>query len=406
MQPKIVCVIGLGYIGLPTAALLAGKGYQVIGVDVNPKTVETINQGQIHIVEPDLDAFVRSAVSSGKLKAQTEPTQADIFIVCVPTPLSERRDGIPQPDISYVESAVRSLAPCLKSGNSVILESTSPVGTTAAMAHVLSGLGVDVSKLHIAYCPERVLPGKIMTELVENDRVVGGLLPSASEVVAEFYKTFVRGAVIQTDAPTAEMCKLAENSYRDVNIAYANELSLICANAGINVSKLIELANRHPRVNILTPGVGVGGHCIAVDPWFVVAKDPENARLIHAARNVNDYKTEWVVTQISQELSRLQATLKRKPKVACFGLAFKPDIDDLRESPALMVAEKVAKLDCDLLVVEPNIEHYDAFTLCTLMDAYDSADLLIFLVKHRQFIDLVRRTSLSGKATLDYCGIL
>ena len=406
MRPKIVCVIGLGYIGLPTAALLAGKGYQVIGVDVNPKTVETINQGQIHIVEPDLDAFVRSAVSSGKLKAQTEPTQADIFIVCVPTPLSEKRDGIPQPDISYVESAVRSLAPCLKPGNSVILESTSPVGTTAAMAHVLSGLGVDVSKIHIAYCPERVLPGKIMTELVENDRVIGGLLPSASEVVAEFYKTFVRGAVIQTDAPTAEMCKLAENSYRDVNIAYANELSLICANAGINVSKLIELANRHPRVNILTPGVGVGGHCIAVDPWFVVAKDPENARLIHAARNVNDYKTEWVVTQISQELSRLQATLKRKPKVACFGLAFKPDIDDLRESPALMVAEKVAKLDCDLLVVEPNIDHHDAFTLSAPMDAYDSADLLIFLVKHRQFLDLVRRTSLSGKATLDYCGIL
>ena len=406
MQPKTVCVIGLGYIGLPTAALLAGKGYQVIGVDVNPKTVETINQGQIHIVEPDLDAFVRSAVSSGKLKAQAEPTQADIFIVCVPTPLSEKRDGIPQPDISYVESAVRSLALCLKPGNAVILESTSPVGTTAAMAHVLSGLGVDVSKLHIAYCPERVLPGKIMTELVENDRVVGGLLPSASEAVAEFYKTFVRGAVIQTDAPTAEMCKLAENSYRDVNIAYANELSLICANAGINVSKLIELANRHPRVNILTPGVGVGGHCIAVDPWFVVAKDPENARLIHAARNVNDYKTEWVVTQISQELSRLQATLKRKPKVACFGLAFKPDIDDLRESPALMVAEKVAKLDCDLVVVEPNIEQHHPFTLCAPMDAHNSADLLIFLVKHRQFLDLVRRTSLSGKATLDYCGIL
>jgi len=406
MQTKTVCVIGLGYIGLPTAALLAGKGHQVVGVDVNPKTVETINKGQIHIVEPDLDAFVRSAVSSGKLKAQTAPENADIFMVCVPTPLSEKRDGIPQPDISYVESAVKSIAPYLKSGNSVILESTSPVGTTAAMTKVLSALGVDVSKIHIAYCPERVLPGKIMTELLENDRVVGGMTPSASVAVSDFYKTFVRGEVIQTDAPTAEMCKLAENSYRDVNIAYANELSLICANAGINVSKLIELANRHPRVNILTPGVGVGGHCIAVDPWFVVAKDPNNARLIHAARNVNDYKTEWVIAQISEQLKKLHLTLKRKPKVACFGLAFKPDIDDLRESPALLVAEKVQQMNCELLVVEPNIEHHDSFTLSEPLKGYDSADLVIFLVKHRQFIDLVKRTNLSGKTVLDYCGIL
>lgn len=406
MPTKTVCVIGLGYIGLPTAALLAGKGYKVIGVDVNPQTVETINKGQIHIVEPDLDAFVRSAVSSGKLKAQNEPTQADIFMVCVPTPLFDKRDGIPQPDISYVESAVKSLAPYLKSGDSVILESTSPVGTTAAMAQVLTALGVDVSKIHIAYCPERVLPGKIMTELVENDRVVGGLIPSASEAVAEFYKTFVHGEVIQTDAPTAEMCKLAENSYRDVNIAYANELSLICAGAGINVAKLIQLANRHPRVNILTPGVGVGGHCIAVDPWFVVAKDPSNARLIHVAREVNDYKTEWVIAQIAEQIHRLQVTLKRRPKVACFGLAFKPDIDDLRESPALLVAQKIAIMSCELLIVEPNIESHDSFMLVDSFKAYDSADLLIFLVKHRQFIDLVKRKNLSVKIVLDYCGIL
>ena len=406
MPTKTVCVIGLGYIGLPTAALLAGKGYQVIGVDVNPKTVETINKGQIHIVEPDLDAFVRSAVSSGKLKAQTEPANADIFIVCVPTPLSKEIDGIPQPDISYVESAVKSLAPYLKQGNSVILESTSPVGTTAAMTEVLNGLGVDVSKLHIAYCPERVLPGKIMTELVENDRVVGGMTPSASEAVAEFYKTFVRGAVIETDAPTAEMCKLAENSYRDVNIAYANELSLICANSGINVTKLIELANRHPRVNILTPGVGVGGHCIAVDPWFVVAKDPVHARLIHTARNVNDYKTEWVISQVASQIKALHTSLQRKPIVACFGLAFKPDIDDLRESPALLVTEQIAKMECDLVVIEPNIEQHDSFILCDPIKAYNSADLLVFLVKHRQFMDLVKRTDLSYKTMLDYCGIL
>jgi UDP-N-acetyl-D-mannosaminuronic acid dehydrogenase len=406
MPTKTVCVIGLGYIGLPTAALLAGKGYQVIGVDVNPKTVETINKGQIHIVEPDLDAFVRSAVSSGKLKAQTEPANADFFMVCVPTPLSEKIDGIPQPDISYVKSAVKSIAPYLKPGDSVILESTSPVGTTAAMTQVLGELGVNVSKIHIAYCPERVLPGKIMTELVENDRVVGGMTSSASEAVADFYKTFVRGEVIQTDAPTAEMCKLAENSYRDVNIAYANELSLICANAGINVTKLIELANRHPRVNILTPGVGVGGHCIAVDPWFVVAKDPKHARLIHTARNVNDYKTEWVIEQVAYQIKTLQTLLKRRPIVACFGLAFKSDIDDLRESPALLVAEQVANMGCDLMVIEPNIEQHDLFTLYDPIKAYESADLLVFLVKHRRFVDLVRRKDFSEKIVLDYCGIL
>ncbi len=406
MQNKTVCVIGLGYIGLPTAALLAGKGYQVIGVDVNPKAVEIINKGQIHIVEPDLDAYVRSAVSSGKLKAQTEPTNADIFMVCVPTPLLEKRDGIPQPDISYVEMAVKSVAPYLKPGNSIILESTSPVGTTAAMTQVLSGLGVDVSKIHIAYCPERVLPGKIMTELVENDRVVGGMTITSSEIISGFYKSFVRGEVIQTDAPTAEMCKLAENSYRDVNIAYANELSLICANAGINVTKLIELANRHPRVNILTPGVGVGGHCIAVDPWFIVAKDQKHARLIRTARNVNNYKTEWVIAQVAAEIKSLQATLKRKPTVACFGLAFKPDIDDLRESPALLVAKKIAEMECELLVVEPNIEDHASFTLCNFTKAYDSADLLVFLVKHRQFNDLVKRANPGGKSALDYCGIL
>lgn len=406
MQNKTVCVIGLGYIGLPTAALLAGKGYQVIGVDVNPNTVEIINKGQIHIVEPDLDAFVRSAVSSGNLKAQTEPANADIFMVCVPTPLSEKKDGIPQPDISYVESAFRSIAPYLKAGDSVILESTSPVGTTAAMTQVLNRLGVDVSNIHIAYCPERVLPGKIMTELVENDRVVGGITTSASEAISEFYKSFVRGDVIQTNAPTAEMCKLAENSYRDVNIAYANELSLICANAGISVTELIELANRHPRVNILTPGVGVGGHCIAVDPWFVVAKDPKHARLIHSARNVNDYKTEWVVMQVADQIKLLQTSLKRKPTVACFGLAFKPDIDDLRESPALLVAEQMTKMECELLVVEPNIQNHATFTLCSASNAYDSADLLVFLVKHRQFVDLVKRANHGGKIVLDYCGIL
>ena len=406
MQTKRVCVIGLGYIGLPTAALLAGKGYQVIGVDINLKTVEIINRGQIHIVEPDLDAFVRSAVSSGRLKAQTEPTNADIFMVCVPTPLSEGLEGIPQPDITYVESAVSSLAAYLRPGNSIILESTSPVGTTAKMADILLDLGVDISQIHIAYCPERVLPGKIMTELVENDRVVGGLLPSAAEAVAEFYKTFVRGEVIKTDAPTAEMCKLAENSYRDVNIAYANELSLICADAGINVSKLIDLANRHPRVNILTPGVGVGGHCIAVDPWFVVAKDPTNARLIHAARNVNDYKTEWVIERITEKITHLRTSLKRKPKVACLGLAFKPDIDDLRESPAVMVALQLLNQDCELVAVEPNIESHEKLKLIHLDEAIKNSDLLVILVKHRDFVYAFKDGHFANSNSLDFCGIL
>jgi UDP-N-acetyl-D-mannosaminuronic acid dehydrogenase len=406
VQTKTVCVIGLGYIGLPTAALLAGKGYQVIGVDISPKTVEMINRGKIHIVEPDLDAFVRSAVSSGRLKAQTKPAQADIFMVCVPTPLSEKRDGVPQPDITYVESAIRSLAAYLRPGNSVILESTSPVGTTAQMANILVDLGIDISQIHIAYCPERVLPGKIMEEIVENDRVVGGLLPSAAEVVSEFYKTFVRGEVIKTDAPTAEMCKLAENSYRDVNIAYANELSLICADAGINVAKLIELANRHPRVNILTPGVGVGGHCIAVDPWFVVAKDPTNARLIYTARNVNDYKTEWVIKQISEKINTLHMSLKRKPEVACLGLAFKPDIDDLRESPALIVALRLLNQDCELVAVEPNIESHEKLRLVTLDEAIEKSDLIVMLVKHRDFVYARLNERFAKSNVLDFCGIL
>ena len=290
MINKTVCVVGLGYIGLPTAALLAGNGYDVVGVDLNRCVVETINRGQVHIIEPDLDAFVRSAVSAGKLKAFTEPQAADIFIICVPTPFHEG-EGIPQPNIAHVFAATSSIATFVKPGNLVILESTSPVGTTEKVAEVLEGAGVDATKISIAYCPERVLPGKIMTELVENDRVVGGLTPEATKLVADFYRTFVRGEVLETESRTAEMCKLTENSFRDVNIAFANELSMICVKEGINVWNLIQLANRHPRVNILQPGAGVGGHCIAVDPWFIVARDPENARLIRSAREVNNFKT-------------------------------------------------------------------------------------------------------------------
>ena len=302
-------------------------------------------------------------------------------------------------------AATRSIAGLVKPGDSVILESTSPVGTTRRMAEVLQKAGVDIAKVHVAYCPERVLPGKIMTELVENDRVVGGLTEEAAKAVSAFYKTFVRGAVLETDAATAEMCKLTENSYRDVNIAFANELSLLCAKSGINVWRLIQLANRHPRVNILHPGTGVGGHCIAVDPWFIVASDPDNARIIRTAREVNNYKTEWVIEQIKIAVADASARTGRKPKVACLGLAFKPDIDDLRESPAVQVCVALQSQGYDVIAVEPNIVSYDKFVLASLEEALETADVVAVLVKHRQFIQLASIGELSGARILDFCGV-
>lgn len=405
MQNKTVCVVGLGYIGLPTAALLASNGFEVVGVDLNAHAVETINQGRIHIVEPDLDSFVRSAVASGGLKAYASPLAADIYMICVPTPFHEG-EGIPQPNVDYVLSATRSIAEFVKAGDLVILESTSPVGTTQQMANVLTQAGVDVAKIHMAYCPERVLPGKIMTELVENDRVVGGLTPEATQAVSGFYRTFVRGAVLETDAKTAEMCKLTENSFRDVNIAFANELSLICAKEGINVWNLIQLANRHPRVNILQPGSGVGGHCIAVDPWFIVARDPENARLIRTAREVNNHKTVWAIDQIKIAVADASARTGRKPKVACLGLAFKPDIDDLRESPAVHIADALLSQGYEIVAVEPNIDAHDRFTLVSLEDALKTADVFAVLVKHREFLSAPVKTALFVRGALDFCGVL
>ena len=404
MQNKKVCVVGLGYIGLPTAALLASTGFQVNGVDLNAHAVETINQGRIHIVEPDLDAYVRSAVAAGRLKAYAQPQAADIYMICVPTPF-HAGDGIPQPNIDYVLAATGNISSLVKSGDLVILESTSPVGTTHKIAEVLSQAGVDMSQVHVAYCPERVLPGKIMIELVENDRVVGGLTPEATKAVSAFYKTFVRGAVLETDAATAEMCKLTENSYRDVNIAFANELSLLCAKSGINVWQLIKLANRHPRVNILQPGTGVGGHCIAVDPWFIVASDPDNARIIRTAREVNNYKTEWVIDQIKIAVADASAKTGRKPKVACLGLAFKPDIDDLRESPAVHVASALQEQAYNVVAVEPNIQSHDKFALVTLEEALQTADVVAVLVKHRQFVQLAGAGELGGDSVLDFCGV-
>jgi UDP-N-acetyl-D-mannosaminuronic acid dehydrogenase len=404
MHKQKVCVIGLGYIGLPTAALLATHGYDVVGVDLNAHAVDTINQGRIHIVEPDLDAFVRAAVFAGKLKAHTTPQAGDIYMICVPTPFHEGK-GIPQPNIDYVMKAAASIASLLKKGDLVILESTSPVGTTQLISEELAKAGVDINGIHIAYCPERVLPGKIMTELVANDRVVGGLTVAATSAVASFYQSFVRGAVLETDAKTAEMCKLTENSFRDVNIAFANELSVICAKQGIDVWNLISLANRHPRVNILQPGAGVGGHCIAVDPWFIIARDPENARLMRTAREVNNDKTQWVIEQIKLTAQAAEARLGRKPKIACLGLAFKPDIDDLRESPAVQIALALEQSHFDIVAVEPNIETHEGFKLLGLDVLFTQVDVIAVLVKHREFCETGTRTKLAVFGALDFCGL-
>ena len=394
-QNKKICVIGLGYIGLPTAALLANRGYNVHGVDVVKSTVDTINEGKIHIVEPELDTFVKSAVNSGKLKASLIPTQADVFIIAVPTPF---HSGY-VPNVDYVVSATKSIAPYIQERNIVILESTSPVGTTELVEKTLKEENIDTSKLYIAHCPERVLPGKIMKELVENDRIVGGLTQEATAKTVEFYNTFVSGEVLSTDARTAEMAKLTENSFRDTNIAFANELSMLCDKFDINVWELISLANRHPRVNILQPGAGVGGHCIAVDPWFIVHAGGETAKMIRTAREVNTYKTEWVIEKIKNAALKFENENGRKAKVACMGLAFKPDIDDLRESPALYIARRLKSDGLEILAVEPNIESHKEFEIVDYKDAMEQADIVTFLVAHKEFKNLDIETY------LDFCGV-
>ena len=396
MDNKEICVIGLGYIGLPTASLLANRGYKVYGVDVVQSTVDIINQGKIHIVEPDLDTFVQSAVNSGNLVADTVAREADIFIIAVPTPF---KDGF-VPNIDYIVSATRGLAPFVKSGNIIILESTSPVGTTDIMEQTLKDEGVDTSEIYFAHCPERVLPGKIMHELVHNDRIVGGTTKEATEKTAEFYRTFVSGEVLLTDAKTAEMAKLTENSFRDVNIAFANELSMLSGKFGTDVWEVIELANRHPRVNILQPGCGVGGHCIAVDPWFIVAAAGGDAKIIKAAREVNDYKTEWVAEKIKNASLEFENKHGRKARVACMGLAFKSDIDDLRESPSLHITMSLIAEGLDILAVEPNIESYPGFDLVNHKEAVQIADIIVFLVAHKEFLDLEIEDS---REVISYC---
>lgn len=394
-----ICVIGLGYIGLPTASLLGTKGYNVFGVDTSEKVVNTINQGKIHIVEPDLDILVKSAVQSGKLKAGLEPVEADIFILAVPTPFKENHI----PDLSYVEAATRKIAPYVKPGNIVILESTSPVGTTDdVVAKILTDHGHKVgNEVFVAHCPERVLPGRILTELVENDRIVGGINPLSTEKTIAFYKTFVRGEVLATDARTAEMSKLTENSFRDVNIAFANELSLICDKENINVWELIKLANRHPRVNILQPGPGVGGHCIAVDPWFIVARAPEQARLIRTAREVNDAKPHWVIDKV-----KVSADKFKHPVIGCLGLAFKADVDDLRESPSLDIVKQIqAESIGKVLVCEPNLEQHKDFDLIPYQQVIEQSDIILLLVDHKPFKNL-KAIDFKEKILIDTRGVI
>ena len=396
---KRITVIGLGYIGLPTAALLASNGYSVNGMDINDHAVNTINEGKIHIVEPDLDLFVRSSVASGKLKAHTNVIAGDVYIICVPTPFHENYE-IPTPNIDYVLEAIESICPHLKKGDIVILESTSPVGTTEIIRDTIEKNGINTSEIFIAYCPERVLPGKIMIELVKNPRVIGGINSESTKVVSSFYKTFVEGEILETEAKTAEMCKLTENSFRDVNIAFANELSVLCDNAGIDVWDLIKLANHHPRVNILQPGTGVGGHCIAVDPWFIVSKDPKNSQLIKAARTINDSKPDWVISKI-----KTIADFKGTKKVACLGLAFKPNIDDLRESPAAKVVDSLQEQGFAVSCVEPNIDHHESYKLIDINEAIDNFDIIVVLVKHNEFIESNVSIKLKRKEALDFCGV-
>lgn len=393
---KEVCIVGLGYIGLPTAALLANKGYQVLGIDVSEEVVDTVNNGGIHIVEPELDAYVAKAVQDKKLTAALKPKPADVFVLAVPTPF---HDGH-VPNIDYVVSATRTIAPVVKAGDMVILESTSPVGTTERVEEVLREEGVDTSSIHIAHCPERVLPGHIMRELVENDRIVGGTTLEATKAVAEFYRSFVTGEVLKTDARTAEMAKLTENSFRDVNIAFANELSILCDKFKIDVWELIRLANRHPRVNILQPGTGVGGHCIAVDPWFIVHEGGEDARIIRAAREINDYKTHWVTKRILEEVENFKKSNEREPTVACMGLAFKPNIDDLRESPAVLVFQSLVQSGHEPVAVEPNLKCHKSIALTDYHEAAKQADIVVYLVAHNEFKEL----PVKGKV-LDFCGV-
>ena len=396
-----VCFMGLGYIGLPTSIIAAKHGVKVVGVDINPQVVEMTNQGRLHIIEPGMKEMLQEVVNNGCLHASNTPEVSDAYFIVVPTPFK----GDHEPDISYVESATRMVLPLLKQGDLYVIESTSPVGTTNKMAELIFTERPELKdKIFIAYCPERVLPGNVIYELIHNDRVIGGLDEASTKKAQEFYSLFVQGTLHPTDCKTAEMCKLTENSCRDMQIAFANELSIICEKAGINVWELISLANKHPRVNILQPGCGVGGHCIAVDPYFISSEFPKEARMIAMAREVNNSKADWCAEKVQNAMLRFELDNKRKPVVAMMGLAFKPNIDDLRESPAKYIVTKVMQKcnNASIMVVEPNITEHKIFKLTDYREAYNKADIVVFLTAHTQFKELKWR---DDKVILDFCGI-
>ena len=397
-----VCFIGLGYIGLPTAIMAAKYGnMDVLGVDVNRSIVDRTNAGELHIVEPGLQEMLQEMVSAGKLHADIKPQQSDVYLIVVPTPFK----GNHEPDVSYVETATRNVIPYLKEGDLFVIESTSPIGTTEQMADIIFAERPELKgKIYIAYCPERVLPGNIIYELIHNDRVIGGIDSASTDKAIAFYSQFVKGQLHKTNARTAEMCKLTENSSRDVQIAFANELSIICDKAGIDVWELIALANKHPRVNILQPGCGVGGHCIAVDPYFITAAFPEQAKIIAAAREINNYKAKWSAEKVKNAMIKFELDHHRKPVVAMMGLAFKPNIDDLRESPAKRITTDVMQgcNNADIMVVEPNLKAHKVFKLTDYQVAYEKADIIVFLTAHDQFKTLPWR---DDKVIIDLCGI-
>ena len=395
------CFMGLGYIGLPTAIIAAHNGVVVTGVDINPEVVETVNKGIIHIVEPGLQDLCGKVVANGQLKASLQPDISDVYLIVVPTPFK----GDHEPDISFVEAATRTVIPFLKVGDLFIIESTSPVGTTGKMEKLILSERPELEgQLFIAYCPERVLPGNVIYELENNDRVIGGINDASTEKAKEFYRHFVKGELYKTNARTAEMCKLTENASRDVQIAFANELSIICDKSGINVWELIELANKHPRVNILQPGSGVGGHCIAVDPYFITSAFPMESQIIGKAREINNFKAFWCAEKIEKTMMEFELSHHRKPVVAMMGLAFKPNIDDLRESPAKYITTRVmqSQHDADFLIVEPNITEHKVFKLTPFQEAYEKADIVAFLVSHNEFRTLGWR---DDKVILDFSGI-
>ena len=395
------CFMGLGYIGLPTAIIAAKHGVQITRVDINPRVVEMTNQGKLHIIEPGMQELLQEVVSGGQLKASTTPEESDAYFMVVPTPFK----GNHEPDISYVESATRAVIPLLKEGDLYVIESTSPVGTTDKMKDLIFSLRPELKdKIYIAYCPERVLPGNVIYELVHNDRVIGGMNEASTDKAVEFYSQFVKGTLHRTNCKTAEMCKLTENSSRDVQIAFANELSVICDKAGINVWELISLANKHPRVNILQPGCGVGGHCIAVDPYFITADFPIESQIIAKAREINNYKAFWCAEKVENAMLKFELEHQHKPVIAMMGLAFKPDIDDLREAPAKYITTKVMQScnNADILVVEPNVNEHKVFKLTDYKEAYAKADIVVFLVAHSVFKTLPYD---ADKVILDFCGI-